>query len=107
MRQPYIELILAGRKTIEYRTRATHVRERVYLYASTFPGPEEAFDDAGLKWEELSTGLILGSVEIVDCEWGEDCYEWKLARPERLAKPLKPARRPQPMFFFPFATSSQ
>lgn len=102
MRQPYIELILAGRKTIEYRTRATHVRERVYLYARRIPGPQWAFDDAALKWEELRTSLILGSVEITGCEWGEDCYEWQLARPLRLAKPLQPTRRPQPMFFFPF-----
>jgi hypothetical protein len=43
VRQPYIELILSGRKTIEYRSRRTNVRERVYLYASTFPGPAEAF----------------------------------------------------------------
>ena len=102
MRQPYIELILAGRKTIEYRTRATRVRERVYLYASTFPGPAEAFADASLEWAELPRGLILGSVEITGCQWGDDCYEWQLARPVRLAKPLQPTRRPQPLFFFPF-----
>jgi hypothetical protein len=55
-----------------------------------------------LTWVELPRGLILGSVEITGCEWGEDCYEWSLARPERLSKPLKPTRRPQPLFFFPF-----
>ncbi len=103
MRQPYLELILSGRKTIEYRTRATHVRERVYLYASRIPGPWSAFADAGLKWEELQTGLLLGSVEITGCEWGNDSYEWQLARPQRLGKPLKPTQRPQPSFFFPFA----
>jgi len=103
VRQPYVELILAGRKTIEYRSRATRVRERVYLYASTFPGPVEEFEDAALIWEELPVGLILGSVEITGCDLGEECYEWQLARSQRLAKPLKPTRRPQPLFFFPFA----
>jgi hypothetical protein len=102
IRQPYIELILQGRKTIEYRSRATNVRERVYLYASTFPGSDEAFAGADLEWADLPRGLILGSVEISGCEWGEDIYEWKLVRPKRLRKPLHPTRRPQPIFFFPF-----
>jgi hypothetical protein len=102
IRQPYIELILQGRKTIEYRSRATRVRERVYLYASTFPGPDQAFQDADLKWTDLPRGLLLGSVEIIGCEWGEDFYEWQLARPARLKIPERPTRRPQPMFFFPF-----
>jgi ASCH domain len=33
IRQPFVELILTGRKTAEYRSRYTHMRERVYLYA--------------------------------------------------------------------------
>jgi hypothetical protein len=102
VRQPYVELILQGRKTIEYRSRATRVRERVYLYASRIPGPDDAFADADLDWDELPRGLLLGSVEIVGCEWGEACYEWRLSRPARLKTPRKPTRRPQPMFFFPF-----
>lgn len=102
MRQPYLELILAGRKTIEYRSRATSVRERVYLYASQIPGPAEAFEDAELKWDELPRGLILGSVEIIGCSRGKEYYEWQLARPRRLVCSLLPLRRPQPMFFFPF-----
>jgi hypothetical protein len=103
VRQPYIELILSGRKTIEYRSRRTNVRERVYLYASTFAGPAEAFAAADLIWEELPRGLILGSIEITGCDWGDEFFEWQLARPERLSPPLKPTRRPQPLFFFPFA----
>lgn len=107
VRQPYIELILAGRKTIEYRSRRTNVRERVYLYASTFAGPAEAFAAADLIWEELPRGMILGSVEIIGCELGDECFEWQLARPERLVAPLKPTRRPQPLFFFPFAAAGE
>ncbi len=103
VRQPYVELILTGRKTIEYRSRRTNVRERVYLYASTFPGPDEAFAAAGLIWEELPTGLLLGSIEITGCKWARDCFEWQLARPQRLTPPQRPTRRPQPLFFFPFA----
>lgn len=102
MRQPYLELILAGRKTIEYRSRATRVRERVYLYASQFPGPEEAFEAVELDDQQLPVGVILGSVKIIGCGMGEECYEWQLARPRRLKTPLKPTGRPQPLFFFPF-----
>ena len=102
VRQPYLELILRGAKRTEYRSRPTKLLERVYLYASTFPAPDEAFIDAGLNFADLTTGLILGSVEIVGCESGGEYYEWRLARPERLARPLKPKNRPQPVFFFPF-----
>ncbi|MDA8409599.1 MAG: hypothetical protein M0001_04305 [Treponema sp.] len=34
IRQPYVELILQGAKTEEYRSMPTNIRERVYLYAS-------------------------------------------------------------------------
>ena len=34
IRQPFVEMILRGNKTIEYRSRKTNIRERVYLYAS-------------------------------------------------------------------------
>ena len=33
VRQPYAELILRGEKKIEYRSKPTNIRERVYLYA--------------------------------------------------------------------------
>jgi hypothetical protein len=33
IRQPLSELILLGEKTLEFRSRLTHIRERVYLYA--------------------------------------------------------------------------
>ena len=33
IRQPYVEMILTRKKRIEYRSRRTHVRGRVYLYA--------------------------------------------------------------------------
>ena len=37
IRQPYVELILRRRKTREYRSRRTNIRERVYLYAALRP----------------------------------------------------------------------
>ncbi len=34
IRQPWVELIFGGEKQAEYRSRPTHIRGRVYLYAS-------------------------------------------------------------------------
>ena len=33
VRQPWAELIILGHKTIEVRSRRTHLRERVFIYA--------------------------------------------------------------------------
>lgn len=43
IRQPYVEMILRGVKKVEYRSQVTHIRERVYLYASLKPGNEKYY----------------------------------------------------------------
>ena len=97
IRQPFAELILAGRKTIEYRSRPTRViGERFLIYASKGWGVgggesgvgrkawsrDLAVPDApmppwmielaeGLRlWSpgELPTGVIVGSAMIERCE---------------------------------------
>lgn len=104
IRQPLVEQILRGEKKFEYRSRATNIRERVYLYASATP-----FDDPAL-WSRmkvqpgsLPTGVVVGSVEITDCRWDDanDCYAYALARPKRLASHLAPTNQPQPVFWRP------
>ncbi len=105
IRQPYAELIMRGDKKIEYRSRNTNVRERVYIYASLTPADTEEFEDIGLKPGDLPTGVIIGTVEIVGCNEEKgyfDSYEWHLANPERLEKPVKPDNHPQPVWFTPF-----
>ena len=97
IRQPYVEAILLGKKTIEYRTRKTNIRERVYLYAGKNPG-ESVY---GLKAGDYPTGFIVGSVEIVDCTGVDGDYEIHLANPKRLKTFLKPKNQPQPMFWRP------
>lgn len=101
VRQPYAELILRGTKTIEYRSRKTNLRERVYVYASLTPGDDKAFKEAGARPGGLPTGSILGSVEIVGCTGVEGDYEWHLANPERLENPLTPKNQPQPGIWRP------
>lgn len=104
IRQPYVELILLGKKRREFRSRPTNVRGRVWLYASLKPV------DDGSSWRrvrrapgELPTGVIVGSVEIVACEdLGDDGFAYVLAKPKR-CKPWKSRRQPQPIFWRPIS----
>ncbi len=103
IRQPYVEQILRGRKRIEYRSRPTRIRGRFYLYASKSPGPPAEFSSLGRKPGELPTGMILGTVELVDCtKRRKDRYEWHLRAPRRLARTRRPIKHAQPVWFYPF-----
>ena len=104
IRQPLIELILTGKKTWEFRSRTTHIRERVYLYASKALAQVEGFDP--MKAAALPRGVIVGSVEIIDVLPDEDGdldgqWGWELARPRRYRVPLQPQGIPQPGFWHP------
>ncbi|PSR23395.1 MAG: hypothetical protein C7B45_03535 [Sulfobacillus acidophilus] len=99
IRQPWIDLILNGRKRWEIRGQATTMRGRIALIQS-------------------GSGLVVGTVDLVDClaltpdDYYEaepfhgipqpiDCplpypriYAWVLARPHRFAVPIA-YRHPQ------------
>lgn len=102
IRQPYAEQILRGTKKIEYRSVPTNIRERVYIYASLSLAPDEVFERARLVPERLARGVIVGSVEVIDCKRGRTGYEWYLARPQRANRLRKPRNKPQPVWFIPF-----
>ncbi|WP_045221898.1 ASCH domain-containing protein [Desulfonatronum thioautotrophicum] len=102
IRQPFAELILQSRKTIEYRTRSTKIRERVFVYASLTSGPSEVFAEIGMVPADLPSGMLVGTVEITGCTGQPGDYEWHLANPERLPEPLAPHNKPQPVWFYPF-----
>lgn len=103
IRQPFVELILRGDKTKEFRSQPTNMRERVWLYASDRPHERQR---SWMKVEkepgELPTGLIPGSVEIVDCR-PDKRYDWAymLANPKRLRTPRGVVNQPQPRFWIP------
>lgn len=102
IRQPYVELILKGKKKIEYRTVRTNIRETVYLYASQKPADDpEAWSEVKAAPSDLPAGLIVGTVEIVDCRGKDGDFEYVLARPKRFTKPLRPTNQPQPVFWRP------
>ena len=104
IRQPYVEQILRGIKTREYRSIPTLIRERVYLYASLTPGDWSEYDLLGFSPDDLPRGLLVGSVDILGCEPEPRTggYAYLLANPRRLSKLVKPAKKPQPIWFRPF-----
>lgn len=102
IRQPYAEQIMRGSKRIEYRTQPTKVRERVYIYASLTPGDEGDLRRMKAQPGDFPSGVLVGTVEIVDCTGQPGNYEWHLRSPVRLPETVRPSRKPQPTWFFPF-----
>ena len=104
IRQPYVELILLGKKKAEYRSIPTRIRERVYLYASKSPADSpKAWDRVKKLPGDLPTGVILGSVEIVDCRPDEEGqgFAYVLSKPIRFRSPRRAKNAPQPVFWRP------
>src|SRR4051812_46967191 len=119
IRQPWAELILLSHKTIEVRSLRTHIRERIYIYAGLGRIDSEVEARIARKFEidteELPRGVLVGTVEIVDCrpltqsqnraalrsrsDETEGQFAWILERPERARALRKPKNRPQPVFF--------
>ena len=102
IRQPYAEQILQGTKKIEYRSRPTNIRERVFIYASMTPGSDDDFASMRARSGDFPVGVLVGTVEIVDCAGEVEDYHWHLAKSERLEKPIKVETHPQPVWFNPF-----
>jgi hypothetical protein len=114
-------LILLGHKIIEVRSRRTHLRERVFIYAgfNRIEPQEEAriAERFRIDVDALPRGVLVGTVEIIGCrdlarsdseaacfqvDDGSGYYAWVLDRPMRAEAQEKPTRQPQPMFFNPF-----
>jgi hypothetical protein len=111
IRQPYAELIMLGLKVEEYRSRRTSIRGRVYVYATlnrVDPELEEEIArECDLDVEGLPRGVLVGTVEIYDCQPDpEGGFAWCLRKPERARQPRKPAKPPcSGGFFHPFGAS--
>jgi hypothetical protein len=104
IRQPWVELILTGEKAAEYRSRATKIRERVYIYASRRPADSPpAWAKVSKSPGDLPVGVVVGTVEIVACQWDEQhgCFAYTLRNPSRLSPFLHPSNQPQPVFWRP------
>jgi len=112
IRQPWAELILQGRKTIELRTWRTHYRGPLAIHAAQ-ELDELACAAHGLDPAALARGALVGVVELVDIvvlndeRWEAlrdqhlgvgsnpgDRLGWQLVHPGRLPQPVSmPGRR--------------
>jgi hypothetical protein len=100
---------MLGVKKIEYRSRLTKIRERIYIYAAQgrYTPENEAdmmafYGIEDVDCDDLPRGVVIGTVELFDCTEGDDGYEWHLRKPERAKRLRKPTGRPQPGWFNPF-----
>ena len=94
IRQPWAFAILHLGKDVENKLMRTHYRGRILIQASLKVEREEA-RKLKLNPDELPTGAIVGSVEIVDCtrnsksKWAiRSQWHWLLKNPRPLAKPI-------------------
>ena len=106
IRQPWAELILQARKTIELRTWQTHYRGHLAIHASQTVG-EEACIAYGLDPASVVRGALIGTVELVDMvtldeaawealrdqhqslrDFPGPMFGWRLENPQRLPQPI-------------------
>ena len=89
IKQPYVDLILDGAKTLEIRSWKTKYRGRLYIQSSQKP-----------VYEDKYSGYILGYVDLVDIrpmtkrdkkkactDFQDNQYAWILAGPQKI-KPI-------------------
>ena len=108
IRQPWVELILRGLKTIEVRTWTTQYRGELWLHAGIQPDPD-ALRRFNFRADNLSFGALVGRCELYDCiefseqTWGgwrpqhlnegnlkKQQYAWFLRNPTRISPgPMK------------------
>lgn len=106
VRQPFASMIVCGIKSIEFRSKPTTKRERVYIYASKTPDLGK-YDDLGISPDSLPLGMLIGTVEIIDCTGETGQYEWHLANPKLLKRPIKPDNQAMPTWFTPYKKKSR
>ena len=63
LKQPWAELVVSGKKTIELRKWNTHFRGEFYVHASKNPD-KEAMKIFG--FDNLPLGFVVGKAKIVD-----------------------------------------
>ncbi len=104
-RQPWANLVLDGRKTLDLRTWTTKYRGPLAVYAS-LDVEKEACRAQGMDTATLTTGALVGLVDLVDIlpleeseykarayehlngrAWREGLYGWVLANPRWLEAP--------------------
>ncbi len=121
IRQPWMELILRGVKTLEVRRATTHTRGLIYLYSSKVNAVSEnipgIIKQHAIDLTQLPHGQLVGCVEIVDCrpavkrDARAACTSaemllgynvWELKSPVRFEQPLDINYLPYGTWFYPY-----
>jgi hypothetical protein len=107
VRQPWAELIVQGRKSLELRSWTAKYRGPLAIHASQTV-ERDACRDHGLDPDRVTTGAVIGVVDLVsvdlldaaayeqragehlsDAPWaGEPLFGWRLANPRALREPI-------------------
>ena len=82
LKQPFAELIVSGKKTIELRNWNTKFRGRFLIHASKIPDTEAM---KRLGFDKLPVGVIVGEADLVDVKKYENNGEHKKDREKHLA----------------------
>ena len=112
VQQPWAEQIMTGEKTIEFRSVPVRYRGPIYIYVSL--GKSELSDaeleaEMGYNWKNVPRGVVIGTVDVVDCTGEPGDYEWHLSNPVRLKTPVPPSPGQQPgqIWFYPFGKTEK
>lgn len=121
VQQPWADLIVRRRKTIEVRSTNTRVRGQIYIYASRrqpgLPDAKKAATRFGLEIATLPRGAIVGTAELVESRTAvardarPACirpgllvgrFTWRFASAERFDETLAVRYLPCGIWFYPF-----
>ena len=83
--QPWAELVISGRKTIEVRAKNTSYRGWFYVYAAKKDTKEEVVKKFGFR--DLPTGVIVGKAFLYDVRQYRNDGAFYLDAKQHLATP--------------------
>ena len=82
LKQPFAELVVSGKKTIELRNWNTKFRGKFLIHASKIPDSKAM---KKLGFEELPVGVIVGEAELIEVKKYENDLEHKKDKNKHLA----------------------
>lgn len=92
IRQPWASLIIRGLKNIEVRSKNTFVRGTIAIYASRaiirkkdLKWVNENYDVPIEQLDDLPTGMIIGTVNLIECKEYESDFHFKLDQRRHLS----------------------
>ncbi|MGC8622286.1 MAG: ASCH domain-containing protein, partial [Caldisphaera sp.] len=81
IKQPFADLVVSGKKTIEIRSWKTNYRGELLIHASRYPD-KYALKRFGVDEKNIQLGRVIGKVNLVDCKVYTN--EWDFLRDRNL-----------------------